>query len=369
LKILRGLVALSLFAAVFCSGASNASPATDRFASDADSVLKSAAVQGFGGALIVRHQGKVILSHGYGLANRGRKIPFTVSTIAQIGSLTKIFTAIAVLQLAKGEKVDLNAPLSHYIGEAPPTIANATIEQLLVHRSGLARDCGQDFDPLSKAELFSKCTAQPLAFSAGEFHYSNVGYAVLAAVVEAASGQSWPDYVRDHILRPVGMASAGYRFDRPDSGDLAYGYLMGKEAPPIAASLKRLGDRDWHLEGNGGIEASTLDMDRFVQALIVDPRSPLQPVRAEMLTPGPRNQDGRTAEGYGLYFRFARDGSVLRLGGSGSDGTFFSYLIYYPKTATSLYVVGNSGEAVVRHVIGQVVRLLEQDLSLEPVHP
>ena len=128
-----------------------AAPATAKtvhgpIAQKIDAVLKDAARHGFGGAVLVEVDGVPILKAGYGYADRARKIPFTVDTVAQIGSITKSMTAMALLQLRDAGRIDLQASVKTYLPEAAEPAASLTLHSLLTHHSGLADTCGEDFE-------------------------------------------------------------------------------------------------------------------------------------------------------------------------------------------------------------------------------
>ncbi len=330
-----------------------------------DRILREAAEHGFGGALLVRRDGRLLIGRGYGYADREARRPFTLRTIAQIGSITKTFTAAAILQLAAAGRIDLAAPVRTYLPGAAEPAASRTIAELLSHHAGLMDTCGEDFVPLTRGALLRTCMARPLQFPVGSSHYSNFGYAILAAVIEAASGQDWETYLRTRIWSPLGMRATGFTFAPRSPGAFAYGYLDGRRADIVSHRIAALRGADWNLKGNGGIQASALDMDRFFAALTGGGASPLASIGAEMLHPPARMAEEGTAEGYGLFFRINAAGEVWRLGHSGSDGTFFSYAAWYPASRTFVYFVGNNGEREVRPVLAQVLATVQNALGIE----
>src|SRR3954471_20223168 len=146
----------TLFAILVLGIAVVATPAlADATQSDALASIDTAAhdavqKQGFGGYILIEDQGKPIFSKGYGYADREKKIPFRIDTIAQIGSITKSMTAFAILNLARQGKIDIEKPVKIYLPHAAEPAASATIHQLLTHHAGLTDHCGEDFDKLSK---------------------------------------------------------------------------------------------------------------------------------------------------------------------------------------------------------------------------
>jgi len=168
-----------------------------------DSLMTDALQQGFGGAVVIERQGREVLSRAYGLANRQTTTAFTTDTIAPIGSITKSFTALALVQLAVEGKVNLQGSVRTYLSTAAEPAASARLAELLVHHAGLAEYCGDDFVRRTRAELIAVCTAQPLAATRGTYAYSNSGYSILAAIVEEVSGQTWEDVLSSRVFEPA----------------------------------------------------------------------------------------------------------------------------------------------------------------------
>lgn len=323
-----------------------------------DGLLQRAAADGFGGAVIVEDDGKIVLEAGYGYANREERIPFTVNTIAQVGSLTKQFTAAAVLDLAGQNKIALDAPVGRYLEDASQPGAAATIHQLLTHQSGMPEYCGDDFDRVSRADLLTQCMSQPLRFEPGEeAAYSNPGYAVLAALVEEVSGLSLEDYLRQRFFNPLGMADTGYYF--PGATGLAHGYLDGEDQGVISDRLDALNGEFWNLKGNGGIQASARNMLRWKDAMYAE-TGPVAALRPAFTSPHSEWEDG-VAEGYGWFFRDEGSGEIRQISHSGSDGVFFSYFRYRPEEDQFLYFVGNNGEDAVLATLREVLDALKTD--------
>jgi CubicO group peptidase (beta-lactamase class C family) len=329
-----------------------ATPAQTAALIDAD--LQAAATHGFGGAMVIMQDGHYLLRRGYGYANRETGRRFTPETIAQIGSITKNFTALAIARLAAEGRIDLGATVGTYIRDAPEPARSLTVNQLLLHRSGLMQSCGEDFDRVSRRQLLETCLSRPLAFNDGAQHYSNLGYSLLALVVEAASGMSWEDYLRRSIWQPLGMRSAGYSFAHRDQSGFASGYMNGNAIPAISSRIGQLAGEDWNLRGNGGIQASADDMLRFLAA-IVGPSAIPERARQLLIVPhGPR--EGHVAEGCGFFFHYADHDAVQAVGNAGSDGVFYSMLIWYPQSHILIYFVGNNGEDAVKSVLRGALR-------------
>lgn len=328
-------------------------------ASQIDAILTEASADGSGFGLIVEIDGEVLLSRGYGYADRERKTLFTPQTIAQIGSLTKQFTATAVLLLAEAGEVDLSSSIATYIPGIDSSLANATIAQLLTHSSGLAENCGSDdFEELSRDKLVAECLNAPPAFAPGTHTaYSNVGYAALGAIIEYVTGERLEDVVDTTVLRKTGLNDTGYFFTKDKS--LAKGYLEGRDMGNIENRITKMGDNWWNLKGNGGMQASTLDMYAWYKVLDGGGELP-ETVRTTLTSPQTPWNEG-IAEGYGWYFRDDGTGRVRQMSHSGSDGVFFSYYWHRPEDGVFMYFVGNSGEEPAKAVLRQVLSLLRSE--------
>ncbi len=220
---------------------------------------------GFSGALLVAKNGEVILNKGYGLAIRDRNIPNTSETIFCIGSITKQFTAAAIMTLEKQGKLKTEDPITKYFEGVPPDKSSITLHHLLTHTSGLVPDVGGDYDRDERDETVRKILALPLEFSPGDrFEYSNVNYTLLAAIIEKVSGQPYEQYIHGHLFMPAGMQLTGYRIPTWDEHVVAHWYVGDQDnANPLMRPFPY-----WNLIGNGGILSTTDDMYRWHLALL-----------------------------------------------------------------------------------------------------
>jgi CubicO group peptidase (beta-lactamase class C family) len=342
-----------------------AQPATtaDQAIATIDQALKDSAAKGFGGAIIVEQGGKTLLSKGYGFADRERRIPFTPDTVAQIGSITKSQTAAALVTLIAEGKVKLSDPVSKFVPEAPEPGRSRTVAQLASHSSGLLDSCTDDFEPQSEAMLISTCLARPLAHKVGEDEYSNMGYSVLALIVQRVTGKPWEDALRERVWNPLGMKAIGFDFRGVPDDQFSRGYLKNVEKPVISREIAQLNGSDWALRGNGGIQASSRTMMKFLDG-ILDPNGGFPPAARKILLAPVPGEAGEVEEGFGLAFRYEANGNPIRMGHAGSDGTFFSYLGWLRQNDVRIYLVGNNGEPEVKP-LGQMA--LKQALQLPPL--
>ena len=219
------------------TGPASAAPADD-LAARLDAHLRAVvAEEDFSGSVLVARDGRTLLSKGYGLANREHGVPCTAKTKYRIGSVTKQFTAAAILALADDGELDVRDELELYLPDLPEAWHPITIHDLLSHQSGLP-NVTNDPEYMVWARLPSRPLKtiervfdRPLDFEPGtDYAYSNTGFLTLALVVEEASGSRWETYLRERLLDPLGMEDTGH--DRNDAilEHRASGYqeFMGK---------------------------------------------------------------------------------------------------------------------------------------------
>jgi CubicO group peptidase (beta-lactamase class C family) len=198
----------------------------------------------FQGSVLVARNSAVVLKQGVGLADIKTNKADEPSTKFLIGSVTKTFTATAVLQLEEKGLLSLDDPIIKYLlGYPEKTGSRITIRHLLSHTSGIPeiavalQQLGDITKPREPIDLIALFKDRPLDFAPGErYQYSNSGYVILGAIIEKVAGQSYYDYVRDHIFRPLGMKDSGYCEDYNDRPDFARGYVEGGDGQLMPAS-------------------------------------------------------------------------------------------------------------------------------------
>jgi len=173
----------------------------------------------FNGSALVAKDGEVILKKGYGMANMEWDIPNSPQTKHRLGSITKQFTAMLIIQLASDGKLDLQAPITTYLPEYPKTTGDQiTTHHLLTHTAGIPNYTSfpkffeeDSRDPYSPEEFTKKFQDMELEFTPGErFNYSNSGYFLLGLLVEKLSGKTYEEMLTEHIFSPLGMKDSGF---------------------------------------------------------------------------------------------------------------------------------------------------------------
>lgn len=191
-----------------------------------------AAADAFSGTLLVAKDGKPIFKSAYGLASKAYNVPNRIDTKLNIASTTKMFTAVAVMQLIEQGKLSLTDTVGKILPDYPnkQVAEKVTVHHLLSHSSGLDDYHGAKYicrkGILRQVrDYFPLFVDEPLAFEPGErMQYSNAGYVVLGAIIEKVSGENYFDYVRNHIFKPSGMTNTDFYETDIDTPNLATGY-------------------------------------------------------------------------------------------------------------------------------------------------
>lgn len=234
-----------------------------------------AGADAFSGAVLLAHEGEVVFEEAYGEANKDFGAPNRVDTKFNLGSMNKMFTAVAVLQLVEEDRLSLDDPLSKYLPDfpSPEAAEKIQIKHLLTHTSGLGSYFTEEFQRSSRAhfrtvdDFMELAEGDSLRFEPGtEWRYSNTGFLVLGKVIEEVTGQSYFDYVEENIYEPVDMASTeAFELDRVNE-NLAVGYE--KEAAGDTVSYRNnLFEHVVKGGPAGGGYSTVRDLLGFAQAL------------------------------------------------------------------------------------------------------
>jgi CubicO group peptidase (beta-lactamase class C family) len=229
-------------------------------AAKADEYLNTQTKLGaFSGSVLIAQGSKVLLCKGYGMANLELGVPNTPQTKFRLGSVTKQFTAMAIMQLQEKGLLNVNDPIIKYIPDYPNG-EKITIHHLLTHTSGIPNLTDfPDFletvmipSPVEKTvERFKN---KPLEFEPGEkFNYSNSGYVLLGYLIEKISGKTYEDFLKENIFQPLNMVNSGYDHTSTILPNRASGYTLGTDGLVNAAYI------DMSLPLGGGCLYSTVE--------------------------------------------------------------------------------------------------------------
>ena len=323
-------------------------PSLDRKIASIRSFLEDQSAVGLvSGSVLIAQEGVPIFQEAYGFANLNPEVPNQVDTKFNLGSMDKMFTAIAILQLVEDGKITLSDPISTYLPDYPlPEYADqATIHQLLMHTSGL----GNYFDSPTYLEkhdqirslddYFSLFANEPPLFPPGaEFGYSNSGFIVLGLIIEAVSGQNYYDYIQDQIFSPSSIENtACYELDA-GVPNLALGYTTfdwdGNDTNQVNANNSMLPMRGGSA---GGGYSTAPDLLSFGNALLSDQL--LNPDSTTLLLKGKIQIADGVQYAYGFYDQ--RIGGQRRIGHGGGFPGICSIFSIYPDLDLTVIILSN----------------------------
>jgi CubicO group peptidase (beta-lactamase class C family) len=323
-------------------------------------VMAAAKIPGV--SIVVRRDGKVIKSEGYGYANLEHKVPATPETIYQSGSLGKEFTAAGILLLFEDGKLALDDRLSKHFVDAPASWHRMTIRHLLSHTSGL-KDYGTDeFDvrkDYTEDEFLAIIKRMPVDFEPGtQWSYSNTGYLLLGILTSRLAGKHWSEFQAERLFAPIGMSTtrviserdlvthraAGYELD--DNGEL-------KNQEWVSPSLNRLAD--------GALYFSVKDLAEWDAAL--DARRFMKPESFEAWWKPVSITNGTTYPyGFGWSIQEQRGHLLIEHGGAWQG--FRSAIARYPGQNLAVAVLSNLAQAEPEMMAHAIAGLLEPSLRM-----
>jgi CubicO group peptidase (beta-lactamase class C family) len=289
----------------------------------------------FTGSILIARGGKVLYSQGYGMANLEHDAPNTPQTKFRLGSITKQFTAMAVLILQERGKLNVHDTIKKHFPEAPKAWDDITIEHLLTHTSGIPNytDSLEFLRTLpvrvSLKELIAKFKDRPLDFKPGaKFKYSNSGYIMLGQIIETASGKNYPTFMKEAIFGPLDMKDTGYDNATAIIKHRASGYTRR-----LGVVLTHCDYIDMSIpHAAGALYSTVLDLLKWDQALYSDKLVPAKSLQA-MFTPHKDN--------YGYGWIIDKKFGVARYSHGGGIMGFVTTIERYPDEKLLVVALSN----------------------------
>jgi CubicO group peptidase (beta-lactamase class C family) len=281
---------------------------------------------GFHGSILVAQDDDILLHKAYGLASRPDDRENTTSTLFSTGSVTKQFTAAAILKLEMDGHLKTTDSITSFFENVPDDKIGITIHHLLTHSSGFPDSFGPDESELNRDKFLEIAMSCGLSYPVGDhYEYSNTGYSLLAAIVEIVSGAEYEAYLQEHFFKPLGMAHTGLKLiETPDPQvSLSHNEEMSYPSP-----LDRPDDY-YNLKGNGGILSTPADMYRW--RLSLKNRTILSEAACRKLfTPYIKEyEDGESYYGYGWVVQKTQSGDTLIWHNGGAMPHGWSCAVYY----------------------------------------
>ena len=320
-----------------------------------EQVIQSHASAGtFMGSVLVARDGKMILNKSYGMANLELEVPNTPATKFRLGSITKQFTAAAILKLEEQGKLKIDDPVKTYLPDAPMAWDRIRIFNLLTHTSGIFNFTSlADYNtikltPRTPETAIAAIRDKVLDFGPGEkYSYSNSGYIVLGAIIEKVSGQSYEKFVTDNFFKPLGMNDSGYDSNTEVIKRRASGYIKTptgyRNAGFIHMSIPHAA---------GALYSTTEDLLKWEQGLFGG--KVLSQASFDRMTTPFKNDYG-----FGVISAMQKGRRVISHNG-GIDG-FNTAMSYYPDTKTVVIVLSNVNGPVPDALVAQLAGLMHGD--------
>ena len=292
-------------------------------------LTQAAAADSFSGAVLLARDGKPLLRQAWNLAERRFAAPNKPETRFNLGSVNKLFTKVAIAQLAQAGKLSLDDSLTKWMPDWPgPSASKITIAMLAGHRAGIPDIFNDRYDAADRSKLrhnrdfIPLFRDEPLWFEPGTSErYSNGSYVLLGEIIAKASGQDYYDYLRDHVWEPAGMSATGY-FEADDpTPDLAMGYTRGEDGKsPLHENVYTRPARG---SAAGGGYSTLDDLLRFDQALnsdrlcqagwtewVIGGPPPAQPRAAQATGSRPAPSVGFAGGALGISADYTREGPI-----------------------------------------------------------
>jgi len=316
----------------------------------------------FSGSVLVAQDDSILLDRGYGFANREWSIPNDGNTRFRLGSISKQFTAAAVMILNERGLVDLDAPIRTWVPDAPAAWDQVTVRRLLVHTAGVPNFTSfDDFQatkslPATVDSLIARFRDRPLDFQPGESRkYSNSGYVLLTAVIEKASGQPYADFLAETVFQPLGMNDTGYDRNAEVLPRRASGYT------PTADGVINAAYWDMSIpQGAGGLYSTTHDLLKWQQGLY-DGRL-LRPASLALLTTPVRDD-------YAFGVFVVEAGGATTIAHSGGLDGFNTYMAFDPERRMTVIVLGNLNGPAPDSLGASLLAIAREGTPTEERHP
>ena len=310
-----------------------------------------------------------------GFGEQAPGVPADAETAYRVGSVSKLFTDIAVMQLAERGEIEIDAPVADYLPEFAPSSqwdATITLRQLMSHRSGLIREppAGHYFDDAGTtlAETVASLNGTDLVYEPGSrTKYSNAGIAVVGYVLERTQGEPFAEYLAKAVLEPLGMASSAFAPEPDVVDDLARAYMWGLDRDLFDAPTFELG-----MAPAGSMYSTVLDLARFMGAMFERGNGEngriLSPETLESMW-RPQFAEPEATEGYGLGFRVQESFGQRRLGHGGAIYGFSTQLAFLPDAQLGVAVVSavDGTNAVAGRVADAALELMLAASSGDPL--
>ncbi len=309
---------------------------------------------------------RIVWADGFGFAEPDGKTPATADTVYRVGSVSKLFTDIAVMRLVEEGKVDLDGPVSRYIPDFHPRNPfdkPITVRELMCHRSGLVREppVGNYFDPTEPtlAATVRSLNGHPLIYEPEtRVKYSNAGIATVGYTLETLGKKPFPQYLKEAVLKPLGLQSSAFELEPELKKNLARAYMWTYDGRVFEAPTFQLG-----MAPAGSMYSTVTDLGRFLKVLFNDGRGPngsvLKPETIHQMWE-PQFKTGQGPRNFGIGFVLNTYQGHRIVGHAGAIYGFATELDALPddKLGAVAITTMDSSNAVTAHIVREAIKLM-----------
>jgi len=299
-----------------------------------ENCIDALVTKGFSGSVLVALNDSIVLNDGFGFTSAAKKYKVTPTTLFNIASITKTFTALGILKLEENGRLQLTDSLGKYFKVVPPDKKTITIHELLTHTSGLQQHY-VDMGVSSREAAVKNILDDTLKFVPGsDFQYSNENYELLAAIIEVASGKSYERFTEDEILVPAKTTNTHF-----------WGEIDDLDAQKVAQKVKDLSKdarkRNWDFLGSGGIYSTSPDL--FKLYLAVKSNKIINPESTNRMFQSYRKLSSSSV-GYGWFIDETKWDTKEYWTRGTEDFGHNSVLRWFPEDNVVIIVCSNAGE-------------------------
>lgn len=343
--IVFSTIAIVLFGTITSNAQEKLNP-KDTF-TKIENYLNTSVSNGNSGCVLVAKEGEILLSKGYGWADRSKKILNKPSTAFNIGSVTKQFTAAAILKLMELHKLNTSDKIAKYFPQVPSDKQDITIHQLLTHTSGIPPETGGfRYDEASKETFIKDFFQAELMYTPGTKHtYTNANYILLAAIIEEVSQQDYESFLKENFWNPLQMNHTGYKSINFNSEQFAHGYYFhytdGKWKDwGITQENLPYTNNHWYSIGKGDIYSSVEDMYTWHLALKNDKILKKETIQLMETAYVPENENKTSFYGYGWAILNSSSNTKI-VTHNGSNGIYFADFVRFVEDDIVVIVLSN----------------------------
>jgi len=314
----------------------------------------------FSGTLLISIDSRIVYENIFGYRDYQKKISNKIETQFLLGSITKQFTAAAIMTLYENGKISPQEYISRYLTDLPDKWKTITVHELLTHTSGLMHSWDlENFETIlngsnqySLPEILKLYYDKPMSNNKGVFHYSGLGYFILAAIIEKITGQGFNTYLNDELFKRLQMtATVGYDYSKKYP-DLAIGYNTVNDS--LDSSIGSF------LYGGGNVMSNSIDLYKWDNSFY--DHKVLQPKTESMIFTPYVKVNETSFYGYGWYFIKRSNYSLIMHGGSVPAG-FRAYIIRVPEKRLFIALLSNRPDGKMRELSFEITDYLHKNIN------